>query len=89
MPWSEKPDLDNCVISEPNYGGGGGKKLRQPENIRSVTFKRNGSSRLPLSCPQRFEALGNGTTAGGKGMTEGWYKTAANFLDYTSPTVVY
>lgn len=28
---------------------------------------------------QRFEALGNGTMAGGKGMTEGWYKTAANF----------
>ena len=24
----EKPDLNNCVISKPNYGG----KLRQPEN---------------------------------------------------------
>ena len=28
---------------------------------------------------QRFKALGNGTMSGGKGMTEGWYKTAANF----------
>lgn len=38
VPWSEKPDFNNCVISKPHYGG---KKPRQPKNISSTTFNYN------------------------------------------------
>ena len=52
-----------------------GEKLRQPEKIRSMTLNYN----VVFQTFKRFEAFGNRTMTGGKGMTEGWYKTGANF----------
>lgn len=73
--WSEKPELNNCVISKPNQGG----ERRQPKTITSMTFNYN----VVFKTFTDLKLSGVGTRTGGRGPADGGAKLERALLDRT------